>query len=280
MKNTLICTAVALLVILSCKKKEDPKPAATNSGTTTATTTTGGTTGGTTTGGTTTGGTTTGGTTTGGTTGTPTSSATKFHGILTVTSATLATGAQNMTAKTGSAFFTGVPANFPQGPDGIRVKKVSLNGDSLTFFDSTNDYQSGGFTNMSGSKWEVEGNTSIPSFTFDAGFGEPACTNIHLLPKIISKAAGINLTLTVTNIKTGSIIITDNSGSINGTFVLQLVNGTNNVTITAGQMNGFIKTTNATLMLQLENNSNHLIGGKDFSFRKSLFVMNQVEIKD
>src|SRR5690349_6929519 len=125
MKNIFVLAAFVLIVIFSCKKKDDPAPS-NNSSSSTGSGTTGGTTGGTTTGGTTTGG------TTGGPTTTPTTNATSFHSILSITTFTQIMNQQVMALKIANAYFTNTPTEYIAS-DGFRVGKVKLNGDSLTY---------------------------------------------------------------------------------------------------------------------------------------------------
>jgi hypothetical protein len=277
MKNIFVVTLIVLAVIFSCKKKDDPAPP-TNS--TTGSATTSSTTGGTTTGGTTTGGTTTGGTTTGGTTGTPTSNATSFHGILSIfTYSSTSSMGQTFTLSAGNAYFSATPVQTPAN-NCVLVKKVLLDGDSLMAPGSGSQYATSPIAPPETGKWEVQGANGIPSFTYNASFAAPAATNLNLIPAIIDKSNGFSISMNVSNSKTSSIIISDGTGNVSGTAVLPLSNGVNNINLSSAQLNGMTTTTAAVIMVQLENNSNHLIGGKDFSFKKQGTFVRQVEIKN
>ncbi len=270
MKNILVVIILVLAVFFSCKKKDDPAPSNNSTtGSTTSSSTTGGTTGATT----------TGGSTTGGTTGTPTSTATSFHGILSIMNFTSQMSGQNVQMKTGSAYFSETPVQF-MGSSSVRVKKLTLNGDSLILPANGSQYSSMFPANMNGSKWVAEGANGFPSFTFDATFAEPTCTNLNLVPASVSRSAGLNLSFTVANAKKSLLMLADNNGNLAGSFAISLTNGANSIHFTSAQLSVMDTTMEGQFMIQMENTSNHLIGGKDISFKKELIFMKQVVIKN
>ena len=272
MKKIFTVTIVVIALIFSCKKKDPPAPVTNGSSSTSGTTTSASTTGGTTTGGTTTGG------INGGPSNTPTTNATSFHSILSTTNFTQIVNSQTMAVRFANAYFTNTPSEYIAS-DGFRVGEVKLNGDSLSYATSGTQYATSFLTSTTTTKWEVSGANGIPSFTFNASIAEPTCTNLNLVPAAVSKSVGLSLSLTLSNFKTASLYFSDNSSSMDGTIVMQLVNGLNSINITPAQLNGMAITTNGQFILQVENNSNHKIGGKDISFKKLLNYWKQIEIK-
>jgi hypothetical protein len=269
MKYILTAVAIAFLFAQGCKKKED-KPNNTQTGTTT---------GGTTTGGTTTGGT-TGGTTSGATTGGPviTTTATTFHGFMTAQNFSIDMNGISLTDLQASAYFYSVAVSFNTGA-GVRAGTVTLNGDSLSFQSTVGNYYSTKPLNQSQQVWQVSGDNTIPAFTFSSGLLPPSADNLHLIPKTISKSAGLNFSITnLKNYNSGVFVITDGTSSSSGT-IFQSVTGTaHNVAFSSSNLAALATGTTGLITFQLMNEVQAATGGKDFKFSNDLIVSKSVTI--
>jgi hypothetical protein len=272
MKRLFIATCIICAVILSCKKK-DKDPPKTNTTTTT---------GGTTTGGTTTGGSTTGGS--GNTAGTPTN-ATTFVGIFTTAQSSLSIPGLTMALPSAEVYFSSTPVADADPNTGTNVNSVTLNGEVLTYAsDSSGVYSSTNSVgmNLNTQAWLIDGANGIPSFTTNNGLPDPSGLNTANVPSTISKAAGVTINLgTLSNLKSGQLIITDGTSSTSGIILMPLSNGAQNITLSSGQLNGFTAgNQQASIIIMLENSEARNIGGKNFKFIKQVQYVKGITINN
>jgi hypothetical protein len=260
MKKLILSSLIAAALIAGCKKKETPPPALTS------TTTTGGTTGGTTTGGNTTG-------------GTPTT-ATEFCGFFAVTNFTMDYMGISSKMITTTASFTDTPVSMLFYPAGIRIGYVMLNNDSLRYDTMGHQYISPKLiTSLNGETWNVGGKDAIPSFTFQNNLIAPGGLNSNAIPATLTRSSGLNFSLNnLTNVKIGSLLISDNSGSANGAIIKPLVNGNNVISYSAAELNGLTTTTNGVIYVTLDNNQGMNFGGKNFKFSRQAMVYKSLTI--
>lgn len=252
MKNVLLTASVALLIVLSCKKEtSDPEP----DQPATSTSTTGG-----------------------GTTGTvPTGSATSYNGILTIGNSTISMAGLSISSKAATAFFSAAPVSVANSA-GVSVDKVYVNGDSLVY--GGNGNYSGIVPSVAALVWSVSGANGIPSFSYTNNNPFPSSPNLDQLPTEISKSAGFQLSIgNVQNSHSGTFILNDGSGNLQGIIVMPVKAGNNNISFTGAQLNGLSTGTTALVMISLENGTAVNLNGKDFSFRKSVQVIKQIAIK-
>ncbi len=252
MKNkTILITCLIFAVVFSCKKKDDePDTVPTGTGTTTG----------------------------GSTTGTvPTGTATSFNGFLTVTNSTVNFAGLGISSTAASAFFSSQPVSTATGT-GLTVQSVFLNGDSLI------SAGTGNYSRITGSPgvatWSVNGANGIPSFTYTNNNPMPSGSDLNAVPVVISKAAGFQFSINnVQNMHTGNFVMTDGSGNLAGTIIMQLKAGNNAINFSSSQLSGMNTGTTGIVMITLENATGVNLGGKNFSFRKSVQLMKQIEIK-
>jgi hypothetical protein len=254
-RHIVIATAIALFVVLSCRKK-DPPPAddPTTTGTTTATTS-------------------------GSTTPTPTipvavvnTTATTYSGFFTTGTYSIMPG--NVFYSSAAAAFCDPPAASAPLP-GIYAGRVKLNNDSLTY--SSSGYNSSSVNlNLSSERWALHGGAKIPAFNFTNTLPGPTAQNIMNLPTSISKAAGVTINLgELTSVRSGTFVLSD---GMNGNIIRTFTGNSYSLEVTPGLLANFNNGSGSNIYLTLENWLAASAMGKDFRFVKQSVLMLSVTV--
>jgi hypothetical protein len=255
MKNLLLPTLLLTLMLTFCKKKDDkptPTPASTGSGTTT--------------------GSTTGSTTSGNVTP---SNATSFYGILDITNSTSTYSGTTYSGQNASAYFMNAPFQYFSSANSVKVSAVYLGADSLTyspFYKSYDLYNVLPGTNT----WSVTGANGIANFSYAVSVTQPVMAAVTL-PDSIYKTTSFTITVNnVSNIKTASFAIVDNS--FLGVYAAPILAGNNTIVITPSNMSS-LTAGDGYISVSLENSEAISVSGKDYKLARHTQVTKQIKIK-
>lgn len=271
-----------ILIVFSCKKKEDPVPANNTSANNNQPATTGSTTG--TTNGAT-GGSTTNGSTTGGTSGGTTvpTFGQHYNGMLTIRTLTDATTPQIKILTEADAFFARKPIVEFADSLGVNVGQVLFNGTPLMFYQTSNTYSLGSVKSNPESKWSVADGNTIPEFIFDATFAAPVWHNPEVLPHSISRSTGTTITLNLSSVISGSLLLNVTSGNAtSGTITIEtglaFIGGHSTLEVTPDFMDFLAGADSGSISLKIENAVTKNINGKELIFRKESVYTQVLQI--
>jgi hypothetical protein len=211
--------------------------------------------------------------------GSPTN-ATSYYGIFT----TVINNHLDQTPPTSTlafVWFGSQPYQFAYSPVAVKVNQLRLNGDTMWYYNITNEYNSWYPVNLATETWSVNGANGIPSFSYNVSTTQPSCTNYTSLPDSISKSAGFTVTVNnITNTTFATLDVFDGTGNLSGVYSPTLAAGNNTITVTPSNLSGFVTgNTAAQITIVLSNKKAYTFGGKAFAFDRETQYTKKLKIK-
>lgn len=210
------------------------------------------------------------------------SQASQFYGIFRMGEYTTATSTSTYVNIMGSAYFSNQPVSSMYSASSVKVAKVYLNSDSLTYSSTYKYYNLYSIANLASETWSVNGANGISSFTFaNAGAVTPTCTGLNNVQDSISISTGFTVNVNnVSNFTTGSIILFDGTGNANGYYATVLSAGNNAIVVSPANLASLTPgNANAKFAIVLSNDKAFIFGGKDFKFSREAQYTKDIKIK-
>lgn len=253
MKNIFLSTLL-IIAIVSCKKK-DKDPPANNGGSGTGTSTTGGT------------------TTTG---GVNPSTATSFHGILTIGNYASSFGTFSITSSSARAYFSSMATQYMNPSTSVKAGQIYLNNDSLPYSNQNNYYTTTTPVNLAAATWSVSGGNGIPAFKHAVTNAVPVYGIVNF-PDTISKTNTFTLAVNSVSAQIALLFIMDGSSSM-VKYTTPLKNGNNTLTITPANMQT-LQSGTGSIIMSLQNTYAVSVSKKDFQISQEAQNFRQIVIK-
>jgi hypothetical protein len=209
-----------------------------------------------------------------------TPTATAFSGIFSSGTNTNSVSGLVYTLTSANAYFSSKTVSTIDQTSSIRMSRVSLNNDSLTFSSVNQQYIATNTINLASESWVVAGANGIPSFTYINTNPHPSFDLVGGVPNTISKSAGVTFNFNnVSNISSnGFMTLTDGSGTTKGTFFTSIKSGNNSIIISPTILSAMITTTNALVNIYVSNSKVANISGKDFQFNHTASILKNISI--
>lgn len=219
------------------------------------------------------------------TTPAPTATPKVFYGILTTGNTSFNSGGIDISSFSSSASFSNKAVSYYQQASAIYAGRVLLNSDSLAYYSSGGGTSAGGqyigssTTTPASDVWDVAGGNGIPHFTYTNTAAYPSYEVVGSIPNTFAKSKGVTLTINnVSNIAQGSLLLSDGTTNVKGTFIANLKEGNNTITISSANMAAMATTTSAIVSIYADNSKVANFSGKDFQFVHQMSSLKTITI--
>jgi hypothetical protein len=207
--------------------------------------------------------------------------ATQFYGIFTCGSYTsIQVGGSPYTYYGGAAYFTSSAQAFMNSTSSVKVNKVYLNADTLTYTPILSYYTDYNYPNMASATWSVNGANGIGTFSMTHSVASPSFVVASILPDSISLSTGFSATISNVSNFTGAYFKV--FASINttlGTTEKALIAGNNVITVTPADLASLPTSPNGVISINLENKQGIIYSSKAYSFSREAQYNKKIKIK-
>lgn len=212
--------------------------------------------------------------------GTP-SSATKFNGIFTMgIYYTMMSSTSTNTSVSARAYFSDQRTEYINSSSAVKVDKVYLNGDTLSYSSFDKYYNLYNTVSLATETWSVIGANGIATFSFSPGLVTPSCTGAETMLDSISKSTGFSININnVSAVSEGRFMIFDDTGNITGSVIKSLSPGNNAITVTAAELAPLGLTSSGFMVVSLVNKKAFIFSSKDYQFTREYQFTKVIKIK-